>query len=153
MVENERKTWFFVSFWEIFFVYPLFHPMSYAPIFCLNILLRYVSMASFISVVFVVVKLKNLKVFRIVSASMKWTLFGGFGLLFLQTLVDLAEILARDSLLIRQTQGLKNCSKVWILAQIERTQSLQFWSILGPNLPPENQKYYLKLKFLQKLHP
>ena len=69
-------------------------------------------MASFISIVFVVVKLKNLKVFRIVSASMKWTLSGGFGLLFLQTLVDLAEILARDSLLIRQTQGLKNCSKV-----------------------------------------
>ena len=31
-----------------------------------------------------------------------------------------------------------------------RTQSLQFWFIFGPNLPPENQKYCKKQKFLQK---
>ena len=32
---------------------------------------------------------------------------------------------------IRQTQCLKTPSKVWILTQTERTQSLQFWSVLG----------------------
>ena len=42
-------------------------------------------------------------------------------------------------------------SKFWILAQIERTQSLQFLSILGPNLLPKNQKYCEKPDFLPKL--
>ena len=34
---------------------------------------------------------------------------------------------------------------------MERTQSLQFWSILGPNLLPENQKFYKTPEFLPKL--
>ena len=34
---------------------------------------------------------------------------------------------------------------------MDRIQSLQFWSILGPNLLPENQKYYKKPDFLPKL--
>ena len=35
---------------------------------------------------------------------------------------------------------------------MEYTQSLQFSSILGPHLLPENQKYRLKPKILEKLH-
>ena len=38
----------------------------------------------------------------------------------------------------------------WILTQMERIQSLQFWFILGPNLLPENQKYCLKPKISGK---
>ena len=34
---------------------------------------------------------------------------------------------------------------------MERTQSLQFCSILGPDLLPENQKYCWKLEFSPKL--
>ena len=36
---------------------------------------------------------------------------------------------------------------------MEVTQSLQFSSILGLNIPLENQKFAKKTKFLQKLHP
>ena len=35
---------------------------------------------------------------------------------------------------------------------MEGTQSFQFWSIFGPNLSPENEKYWEKTKFSQKLH-
>ena len=35
---------------------------------------------------------------------------------------------------------------------MEGTQSLQFWSIFGPNLSPENEKYLEKTKFYEKLH-
>ena len=78
---------------------------------------------------------------------------GRFGPLLPQILFDLTEILNRGSLSIRQTQCLKNPSNFWILAQIKHTQSLQFCSILGSNLPLENQKNCLKPKILQKLHP
>ena len=30
---------------------------------------------------------------------------------------------------------------------MEGTQSFQFWSIFGPNLSPENEKYWEKTKF------
>ena len=33
------------------------------------------------------------------------------------------------------------------------TQNLQFWSIFGPNLPPENPKGCQKLNFFQNLNP
>ena len=79
--------------------------------------------------------------------------FYEFWALLTQILVDLADILIRGSLPIRQTQCLKNPSKVRILGQMECSQILQFWSILGPNLLLENQKYCLKLTFLEKLHP
>ena len=36
---------------------------------------------------------------------------------------------------------------------MEGTQSLQFFSILGPNLALVYQKYYQNPKFPQKLHP
>ena len=75
---------------------------------------------------------------------MKWPLLGGFGPLLPQILFNLAEILTRNSVSIRKTQCLKNPSKFWILAQMERTQSLHFCYILGPNLQPGNQKILLK---------
>ena len=59
---------------------------------------------------------------------MKWPLFGGFGPLLPQILFDLADILTRCSLPMRQTHCLKNPSKPWILPQMEHIQSLQFWS-------------------------
>ena len=110
-------------------------------------------MVSFISIAFVFVKLKIFKFFRIDSTAMEWSLFGWFWALLPQILFDLAEILNRDSAPIRVTQCLKSSSKFSILAQMECTQSLQFWSILGSNLLLENQKYCLKPKFLEKLHP
>ena len=67
--------------------------------------------------------------------------FGGFWALLPQILFDLAEILTRGILPIRQIQCLKNPTKFWILTQMECTQNLQFWFILGPNLLSENQKY------------
>ena len=60
--------------------------------------------------------------------------------IFPQLLLDLAKILTIGSP-IRYTHCLKNPSKYWNLAQMERTESLQFWSILGPNLLLGNQKY------------
>ena len=36
---------------------------------------------------------------------------------------------------------------------MEHNQSLQFWSILGSDLLPENQNIAKKPKFLQKPHP
>ena len=116
-------------------------------------LLRYISVVSFINIAFVVVMLKIFKLFHIDSVAMKWSLFRGFWILLPQILFDLAEILTRVSLPKRQTQCLKNSSKFWTLPPTQWTQSLQFWSILGPDLLVENQKYCLKPKFLEKLHP
>ena len=86
-----------------------------------NTLLRYIS-----EVTLVVVKSKIFKVVCIDSASMKWPLLWGFGHLLHKILFNLTEILNKGSLLIRQMQCLKTPSKFWILAQRERTQSLQF---------------------------
>ena len=49
---------------------------------------------------------------------MKWSLFGGFGLLLSQILFDLTETLITGSLPIRQTQYLKNPSNCLILAEM-----------------------------------
>ena len=35
----------------------------------------------------------------------------------------------------------KILQKSWVFAEMECSWSLQFWSILAPNLPSENQKY------------
>ena len=63
-----------------FFIYVLLHLMSYHP--------RYISLVSFISIAFVVVKLKYFKVFYIDSASMKWAIFGFFWALTLPNIVQ-----------------------------------------------------------------
>ena len=118
--------------------------------------LRYISAVSFIRIAFVVLKLKIFLSFLYWFSVHEMAPFlkcGWARALAPQTFFDLAEILNRDSLPTRQTQCLKNPSKFWILAQIEHTQSLQHWSILGSNLPLENQKNCLKPKFLQKLNP
>ena len=115
-------------------------------------ILRYISVISFISIAFAVLKLKTFRVFRIDSASIKGSLFKGFWVLLSQILFNFAEILTRGSLPIRQTQCLKKLSKIWILIQMGRTQNLQFWSSLGARLMLENQYYCLKSKFLEKRH-
>ena len=67
---------------------------------------------SFISIAFVVVKLKVSKVFCIDSASNEMASFWFFGPLLPQTLFSLAEILTRGCQSpIRQTECLKNPSK------------------------------------------
>ena len=76
----------------------------------------------------------------------------GFEHLLPQIFFGFAETLNRGSLPVKETQCLKNPSKFSILAQIECTQSLQFWSILGHNLPLGNQKNCLKPNFMQKMH-
>ena len=159
-----QKAYFLGSFQE-FFVYTFLRSVSYAPRFAKwKILFRYISVISFFRIAFVVVKLKIFQVFHIDSPSMKWPLFSkgrggrggggrGFEPLLLQILLDFAEIFNRGSLSVQETHCLKNSPKFWILAQIECTQSLQFWSILESNLLLENQKNCFKPKFMQKLHP
>ena len=51
-----------------------------------------------------------------------------------------------------EKQFYKNLSKFINFAQMERTQNLEFWSILEINLPPEKQKYCLKPKYLHKIN-
>ena len=111
-----------------------------------NTLLRYISVVSFIIIAYVVVKL----IFCIDSASMKWPLFRFFWLLFPQKLFDLAEILTRVSP-IMQTHCLKNPSKFWKLAQMERTKSLRFWSIFGAQFTVGKSKILLKTKISAKM--
>ena len=111
-----------------------------------NTLLRYISVVSFIIIAYVVVKL----IFCIDSASMKWPLFRFFWLLFPQKLFDLAEILTRGSP-IMQTHCLKNPSKFWKLAQMERTKSLRFWSIFGAQFTVGKSKILLKTKISAKM--
>ena len=64
----------------------------------LKTLLRYIFVVSFISITYVVLKLKIFKVFWINSASMQWFFLGVFGLLLPLMLFDLAEILTRGCL-------------------------------------------------------
>ena len=49
-----------------------------------------------------------------------------------------------------EKQFYKNLSKFIIFAQMERTQNLEFWLILGLNLPPEKQKYCLNQNICKK---
>ena len=134
----------FLGHFVSFFMYALFHPMNYTPGFCqmkdlFNIYI-YISVISFISIGYAVVKLKIFKVSWLIQHLWNGPFLGIFWLLFPQILFDLAEILNRVSP-IRQTHCLKNPSKLWNWAQMESTASLRFWSILGPNLLPENEKY------------
>ena len=64
----------------------------------LKTLLRYIFVVSFISITYVVLKLKIFKVFWINSASMQWFFLSVFGLLLPLMLFDLAEILTRGCL-------------------------------------------------------
>ena len=67
-------------------------------------------MVSFISIAYVVVKFKILKVFYIDSASMEWPFLGLFGPLLPEILFDPAETLTGGSL-HEEKQCLKNPSK------------------------------------------
>ena len=129
------KNWFFVSFWKVFFVYALWiTPQDFVK---WKTLLIHIFVVSSISIAYVVGKLKIfLYWFSIHAMASFWV----FWLLFPQLLFNSDEVLIRGSP-IRKTHCLKNPSKFWNLAQIERTESLWFWSILGPSLLLENQKY------------
>ena len=104
---------------------------------------------SFISVAFVVVKVKIFKAFCTDSASIKWPLFWGFEPLLSQILFHLAEILTRFSLPIRQIQCFKNLSKLYILAQIPH---LKFTVLVhfGTQFTTRKPKIMLKTKISAK---
>ena len=117
---NWAKKLIFCSFWKFFLFMPSYTLWVMAQDFAKwKTLLRYISVVSFISIAFVVVKLKVFKVFRIDSAFMKRPLFGDFGPVLPQILVNLAKILTRCSFSMKKTQRLKNPSKFWILTQME----------------------------------
>ena len=143
----------FLAHFESFFVYALLHPMSCAPRFCqMKDLSKIYICGKFHQYSICGCEVKKFKVFRIDSALMKWSRFGGFEPL-LQILVDLAEILTRGNLSIREIQRLKNSSRFWILVQMEHTQSLQFWSIFRAQFTVGKPKILLKTIFLQKTAP
>ena len=142
-IEKWSKSGYKLTFWLILRVF-LFTP-SYTlwvtpqDFSKWKTLLRYISAVSFINIAYAVVELKSFKVFRINSA----TLFGFWGLMkpfwgfwdsyspkYCSILLKFWPEVAS----IRQTQCLKNPSKLWILAQMKRMQSSQFWSILGPTI-------------------
>ena len=113
-------------------------------------LFRYISVVSLVSIAFVVVKIKKfLYWFNIHEMAPSWV----FWALTTSNYFYLAEILTRGCLPTRQTQCLKNPSKLWIFAQMECTQIFAVLVHFRSNLPPENQRYCLKPNFLQKLHP
>ena len=101
-----KKTFFFFFFayFVSFFVYTLLFSMSYTTRFCQMKYLIKICMYSMFHQcsIYLIVKLKIVKVSCTDSTSKKWPFF---------------------------------------------------WSSLGPNLILENQKYCLKPKFIQKLHP
>ena len=87
-----------------FFIYVLLHLMSYPP--------RYISLVSFISIAFVVVKLKYFKVFYIDSASMKcnfWVFLGPYSPKYCSVLLKVWPGVVSN-------KCLKNPLKLWILA-------------------------------------
>ena len=103
-------------------------------------------MVSSIIIAYVVVKL----IFLLIQHPWNGLFLGFFWLLFPQKLFDLAEILTRGSP-IMQTHCLKNPSKFWKLAQMERTKSLRFWSIFGAQFTVGKSKILLKTKISAKM--
>ena len=81
---------------------------------------------------------------------MKWPVLESFGTLSSPNKAWFCWHFLKSYSFIRRTQCLKNFSKFWVFPQKERTQSLQFWSIFERCLPPANQKYWPKPKFLQE---
>ena len=126
-----QKADFFLAHLESFFVYAFLHLwVTFQNFLKWKTFIRHISAVSLISIAFVVVKGK--KFYVLMQHPWNSLFWGAFGSFLPQILFNLAEVLTRDSLPIRKTQYLKNLSKFWFLAQMEFTQSLQFWSILGP---------------------
>ena len=103
--------------------------------------LRYKFVVDFISIDYVVVTLKIFKVFRNNWASLKGPLFGVF---FDPYFLRYCSILMKfwPEVVSNKTNILLKKSFKILYSDLNEThQSLQFWSILGPNLPWENQKY------------
>ena len=92
------------------------------------------------------IRLRNIFVVNFINiayvvdlAFMKWLLFSFFGWAHIHpNIVWSCWNFDQRWSIIRQTGFLENSSRFWILAQMKYNQSLQFWTILGPNLPPEN---------------
>ena len=134
-----QNTDFFGSFCE-FFVYVLLHPLNCTPSFCqIKDLIKICICGKFHHYSISGCESKNFQSF------LYWfrngSLLGAFFWpLFFKILFDQAQILTRSSP-IKQTHCLKNPSKFWNLAQMKDSERLWSWSIFGPNLLPENQKY------------
>ena len=137
MVEIRPKSWFFVHFERLFLFMPSYTLWVTSQNFAKwKTLLRYISVVNFISIAFVVVKLKIFKVFRIDSAFMKWSLLGGW------------KILQNFEFRLKwNSNWAPKCNKTVNFGCVNAMKL--FCSILGPNLPPKIQKYCLKPKFMQ----
>ena len=120
-------------------------------------LLRYISVVGFITIAFVVVLLKIFKFFCIDSASMEYSHLGFFWgayspnycLILLKFWPEVSS--NKTNTVFEKSFRILNFSLN--RSMMEGTQSLQFCSILWPNLPLENQKCCWKPTFPQKLHP
>ena len=153
MVKIGPKSWFFGSFWEYFLFMPSYTLWVYAPRFSqIKGLIKIYICCKFHQYSICGCEVKNFQYFSYWFSIHEMVLFWRFWALTLPNIVRSYWNFDGGSPPTRQTV-FENTSIFSILAQMERTQSLQFWSILGPNLPPENQKYCLKPKFLPKLLP
>ena len=156
VLRNDQNWAKILIFWLILggFFGVVLYPMNFIPRFCqMKYLIKiyiYIYIYIYICGKFHHYSICSCEInFFIDSASMKWPLFRFFWLLFPQKLFDLAEILTRGSP-IMQTHCLKNPSKFWKLAQMERTKSLRFWSIFGAQFTVGKSKILIKTKISAK---
>ena len=107
----------------------------------LNVLSRYIIVVSFISVIFVVVKSWIFKCFHGNTASMKWPPLRGFWDLSSTNMTRVQWNFNQRYVLHKTKTVSEQSFKIKCLSGNETYPSWWFWSIFGPNLPPENPKY------------
>ena len=143
MGEIGLKTKYFGSVWEVFILCPLTRYKLRLKIFQMKDLIKihtrgechrysiwlwcYKSSTFFIAIQY--------------PWNMKWPPFGFFGALTLPNIVLSCWNFDQRYFPMIQTRFLKSPSEFYTFDQMVRTQSLRFWSILGLNVPQENQKY------------
>ena len=102
---------------------------------------RYISEVSFISIAIWLWNYKFSKFLVLIQHSRNGPILGFFGSFFHKYCFILLKFWP-DIFSNKTSTVFQNHSKFWILAVMECTQSLHFWSIVGPNLLLRNQKYY-----------
>ena len=89
-------------------------------------------MVGFISIAFVVVKLKLFKIFQSFSASMKWLWLGSFWPLLLQIWSNFAEVFTRDSILVDKKSFWITFEKFEFLRELDGPKVCTFCPTLIP---------------------
>ena len=110
-------------------------------------------MVGFISIAFVVVKLKLFKIFQSFSASMKWLWLGSFWPLLLQIWSNFAEVFTRDSILADKKSFWITFEKFEFLRELDGPKVCTFCPTLIPApLPVSPWGFSKKIdKFLERL--